>query len=57
MFGWARTFFVLALICTYLAFVGLDGLAAVLAKLLLVVFLFLVAASGLIGLIREEPPV
>jgi len=57
MFGWSVTFFVLTLICGYFAFLGLGGLAAVLTKFLLVVFLLLLAASGLISLIiREEPP-
>ena len=57
MYGWAATFLVLSLVAAYLGFFGLGGLAAVLVKLLLVVFLILLAASGLLGLIRDEPPI
>jgi len=57
MFGWAITFLVLTLIAAYLGFFGLGGLAAVLVRLLFVVFLILLAGSGLLGLIRDEPPV
>jgi len=57
MLGWSVTFLVLALVSAYLGFFGLGGLAAVLVKLLLVVFLILLAASGLLGLIRDEPPI
>ena len=56
MFGWAATFLVLAVIAAYLGFFGLAGLAAVFVKLLFVVFLILLAGSGLLGLIRDEPP-
>jgi uncharacterized membrane protein YtjA (UPF0391 family) len=56
MFGWAATFLVLALVAAYLGFFGLAGLAAVFVKLLFVVFLILLAGSGLLGLIRDEPP-
>ena len=57
MFGWAVTFLVLSIVAAYLGFFGLAGLAAVLVKLLFVVFLMLLAGSGLLGLIRYEPPV
>jgi uncharacterized membrane protein YtjA (UPF0391 family) len=57
MFGWSVTFLVLSLITAYLGFFGLGGLAAVLVKMLLVVFLVLLAGSGLLGLIRDEPPI
>ena len=56
MFGWAATFLVLAVIAACLGFFGLAGLAAVFVKLLFVVFLILLAGSGLLGLIRGEPP-
>jgi uncharacterized membrane protein YtjA (UPF0391 family) len=56
MFGWSLTFFFLALIAACLGFVGLAGMEAVLVKMLLLVFLLLLAASGLIGLARGEPP-
>ena len=57
MYGWALTFFILTVIAAYLGFFGLVGLAAVLVKLLCGVFLVLLAASGLLGLMRDEPPV
>jgi len=57
MFGWSVTFFVLAMVAAYLGFFGLGGLAAELVRLLLIVFLMLLAGSGLLGLIRDEPPV
>jgi len=56
MFGWAAAFLVLAVVAAYLGFFGLAGLAAVFVKLLFVVFLILLAGSGLLGLIRDEPP-
>ena len=56
MFGWAAAFLVLAVVAGSLGFFGLVGLAAVFVKLLCVVFLILLAGSGLLGLIRGEPP-
>jgi uncharacterized membrane protein YtjA (UPF0391 family) len=56
MFGWAAAFLVLAVVAAYLGFFGLVGLAAVFVKLLFVVFLILLAGSGLLGLIRDELP-
>jgi uncharacterized membrane protein YtjA (UPF0391 family) len=57
MLGWSVTFFFLALVAAYLGFVGLGGAAAVFVKLLLIVFLVCLAATGLLGLVRGEPPV
>jgi uncharacterized membrane protein YtjA (UPF0391 family) len=57
MFGWALTFLFLVLVAGALAFFGLGGMAAVLVKGLLLVFVILLAASGLLGLVRSEPPV
>jgi uncharacterized membrane protein YtjA (UPF0391 family) len=56
MFAWAAAFLVLAIVAAYLGFFGLAGLAAVFVKLLFVVFLILLAGSGLLALIRDEPP-
>ena len=56
MYGWALTFFILAVVSAYLGFVGLGGLAAELVKLLCIVFVILLAGTGLLGLIRDEPP-
>ena len=56
MYGWALTFFVLALVAGCLGFIGLGGLAAELVRLLCVIFLILLAGTGLLGLIRDEPP-
>jgi uncharacterized membrane protein YtjA (UPF0391 family) len=57
MFSWAAAFLVLAVVAASLGFFGLAGLAAVFSKLLFVVFLILLAGSGLLGLIfRDEPP-
>lgn len=41
MLGWALAFLILALVAGYMGFFGLAGLAAPLAKSLLVVFLIL----------------
>jgi uncharacterized membrane protein YtjA (UPF0391 family) len=56
MYGWGFTFFILCLLAAYFGFFALAGLAAAVTKLLLVFFLVLLAGSGLLGLIREEPP-
>ena len=52
MLGWAFAFFVLALVAAYMGFYGLVGAAAVIAKLLLVVFLFLLVVSAFSGALR-----
>jgi uncharacterized membrane protein YtjA (UPF0391 family) len=56
MLGWSLTFLFLTIVSAYLAFFGLGGVAASLVKLVFVVFLILLAGSGLIGLLRTEPP-
>ena len=57
MLGWTLTFLFLALVAAYLAFFGLGGMAATLVKFAFTVFVVLLAGSGLIGLLRTEPPV
>lgn len=47
MFGWAATFLVLALVALYLGFFALIGLAAILAKVFLLIFLVLMVVSVL----------
>ena len=57
MLGWALTFLILALVAGYMCFFGLAGLAASIAKLLLVVFLVLLIVSAFSGAIRGRPPI
>jgi uncharacterized membrane protein YtjA (UPF0391 family) len=57
MLGWTLTFLFLALVAAYLGFFGLGGFAASLVKIAALGFGILVAISGLIGLLRSEPPV
>ena len=57
MLGWTLTFLFLAVVAAYLGFFGLGGIAASLVKIAAFVFAILVAISGLIGLLRSEPPV
>jgi len=57
MLGWTLTFLFLTVVSAYLAFFGLGGMAASLVKIAFVAFLVLLAGSGLIGLLRSEPPV
>lgn len=57
MLGWALTFFILALIAAYMGFFAMAGLAASIAKLLLVVFLVLLIVSALSGALRGRPPI
>lgn len=45
MLGWAITFFILALVAGALGFFALAGLAASIAKILLVVFVILLILS------------
>lgn len=56
MLGWTLTFLFLAIVAAYLAFFGLGGMAATLVKFAFTVFVVLLAGSGLIGLLRTEPP-
>lgn len=56
MIGWTLTFLFLAAVTAYLGFFGLGGMAATLVKIAFTVFVVLLAGSGLIGLLRTEPP-
>jgi uncharacterized membrane protein YtjA (UPF0391 family) len=56
MLGRALAFFVLALVAGYLAFFGLIGLSAVLAKLALVVFVVLLVVAAFSTALRDNPP-
>lgn len=56
MLGWALTFFVLALIAAFLGFFAMAGLAAEIAKLLLIAFVVLLAISLLTGRMRGRAP-
>ena len=57
MLGWALAFFVLALIAAYMGFFAMAGLAASIAKLLLIVFVILLIVSAFSGALRGRPPV
>lgn len=56
MLGWALTFFVLALVAAFLGFFALAGLAAEIAKLLLLAFVVLLLISMLSGALRGRTP-
>jgi uncharacterized membrane protein YtjA (UPF0391 family) len=55
MLGWALAFFILALVAAYMGFYGLMGAAALVAKLLMVVFLILLVVSAFSGALRPPP--
>ena len=57
MLGWALAFFVLALVAAYMGFFAMAGLAASIAKLLLIVFVILLIVSAFSGALRGRPPV
>ena len=56
MLGWALTFFILALIAAFLGFFAMAGLAAEIAKLLLIAFVVLLAISLVTGSLRGRTP-
>ncbi len=56
MLNWALTFFVLALVAAFLGFFALAGLAAEIAKLLLIAFVVLLLISMLSGALRGRTP-
>ena len=56
MLNWALTFFVLALVAAFLNFFALAGLAAEIAKLLLLAFVVLLLISMLSGALRGRTP-
>jgi uncharacterized membrane protein YtjA (UPF0391 family) len=57
MLGWALAFYILALITAYMGFFAMAGLAASIAKLLLVVFLVLLVVSAFSTALRGKPPI
>jgi uncharacterized membrane protein YtjA (UPF0391 family) len=57
MFRWALAFFILALIAAFLGFFAMAGLAAEIAKLLLVAFVVLLVISLITGRTRGVPPI
>jgi uncharacterized membrane protein YtjA (UPF0391 family) len=56
MLGWALTFLILALVAGLLGFFALAGLAATIAKLLLLIFVVLLIVSAFSGALRGRPP-
>ena len=56
MLGWSLTFLILVLVAGYVGFFGLIGLAATIAKLLLIVFVALLIVSAFSGALRGRPP-
>ncbi len=56
MLGWALTFFIPAVIAAFLGFFAMAGLAAEIAKLLLVAFVVLLAISLISGSLRGRAP-
>ena len=56
MLGWTLTFLFLALVAAYFGFFALGGMAASLIRILFVIFVLLLAGSGLAGLLKSEPP-
>ena len=56
MISWPVLFFVLATVAAYLGFFGLSGPVAVVGQMLFLVLLVLLAASTLLGLMQDEPP-
>jgi uncharacterized membrane protein YtjA (UPF0391 family) len=54
MFGWAITFLLLSIVAACLGFYGLTGLAALLVKFLLAIFLFLLVASAVLSLVMPN---
>ena len=57
MLGWALTFLILALVAGYMGFFSLAGVAATIAKLLLIVFVILLIVSAFSGALRGRPPI
>lgn len=54
---WAPIFFLQALLAAYPGFFGLAGLPPAIARVLLVVFVILLVASGVPNAVRGRPPV
>ena len=56
MLGWALAFLILALVAGYMGFFALMGVAAMIAKTLLVVFIILLVVSAFSSALRGNPP-
>jgi uncharacterized membrane protein YtjA (UPF0391 family) len=56
MLNWAITFFILAILAGLLGFFALAGLAAEIAKFLLIAFVLLFLVSALSGALRGRAP-
>ena len=56
MLRWALTFAILALIAAFLGFFAMAGLAAEIARLLLIAFVILLAISLITGATRGRTP-
>ena len=57
MLGWALMFFIVALIAAAFGFFVLAGVAAMIAKVVFVLFIALLIVSGLSSALRGVPPV
>ena len=56
MLGWVVTFLILALVAGLCGFFVLAGIAASIAKVLLLLFIILVLISAFSGRFRRAPP-
>jgi uncharacterized membrane protein YtjA (UPF0391 family) len=56
MLGYSLLFLLLSLVAAYLGFFELAGLAATIAKVLLIVFVVLLIVSGFSSALRGRPP-
>ncbi len=56
MLGWALTFVILAVVAGFLGFVALAGLAAEIAKILLLAFVVLFFVSAVSNALRGRSP-
>jgi uncharacterized membrane protein YtjA (UPF0391 family) len=56
MINWAITFFILAIVAGLLGFFALAGLAAEIAKILLLVFLVVFLVGAIQGAMRGRAP-
>jgi uncharacterized membrane protein YtjA (UPF0391 family) len=57
MLAWALLFFLMALVAAWLGFYVLAGLAAIIAKVVFVLFLVVLIVSAFQSAIRGVPPV
>lgn len=56
MLGWALIFLILSLVAAYLGFFAFAGLTAIIAKLLLIVFVILLIVSAFSAALRGRAP-